>query len=271
LRSWAAGEARFQAPLLPFGLFTSSAFSGANFVTLLLYGALSGALYFLPFNLIQVQGYSATEAGAAFLPMTILLGVGSTFAGDALRKFPARALLTAGPLVAGCGFAALAAPGRDASYVAGFLPGIVLLGIGLTLSVAPLTTVVLDSVDEDDVGVASGVNNTVSRLAGVLAVGALTAAAIAWFSGALEVSLQASGLPPSDVRMVVAEAPKLAELEPPPDLEASVRSLIRHAVSGAYVGTFRRIAIVCAALSVISGAIAWFTLGHITRSTRPAA
>jgi hypothetical protein len=69
----------------------------------------------------------------------------------------------------------------------------------------------------------------------------------------------------------VAEAPKLAELEPPPDLEASVRSLIRHAVSGAYVGTFRRIAIVCAALSVISGAIAWFTLGHITRSTRPAA
>jgi EmrB/QacA subfamily drug resistance transporter len=258
-------ESHFDTPLLPLRLFGSGSFSGANAITLLLYGALSGALYFLPFNLIQVQGYSATEAGAAFLPMTMLLGVGSVLAGDALGKLDARTLLTVGPLVAGAGFAALAVPGVDASYVGGFLPGIVMLGLGLTLSVSPLTTAVLDSVDDEETGVASGVNNTVSRLAGVIAVGALTAAAIAWFSGDLEARLRDAELPPAVVENVVAGASRLAELAPPPQIEASAGSIIRNAISRAYVGTFRWIVIVCAGLSVISSIVAWFSLAGRSR------
>ena len=246
---------------MPLQLFRSRAFAGANAMTLLLYAALSGALYFLPFNLIQVQGYSATEAGAAFLPMTLLLGLGSTFAGDAIRRFDPRVVLTLGPLVAAIGFFALAAPGVGASYVGGFLPGIVIVGVGMTLSVAPLTTVVMSAVGEHQAGVASGVNNTVARLAGVLAVGALTAVAIAWFSSALETRLHDAGVPGPLVESVSANAADLAELETPRDLDASIARAVRESVAAAYVETFRMIMIVCGVLAAISGAVAWFSLG----------
>src|SRR5690606_10771436 len=120
-------------------------FSGANAMTLLLYGALSGVLFFLPFDVIQVQGWSATKAGAAFLPFTRIMGFGWTMAGDRIRKHNPRAMLTIGPLTAAAGFAALAIPGTAADYVTGFLPGILLIGVGMTLAVPPLTTVAMDS------------------------------------------------------------------------------------------------------------------------------
>ncbi|HEX7030388.1 MAG TPA: MFS transporter, partial [Gammaproteobacteria bacterium] len=158
-------ERRCRHPMLPLALFRSRSFSGANLMTLLLYFALTGALFFLPFNLIQVQGWSATAAGAAFLPFTVIMGFGSTFAGGMLRKFDPRHMLTIGPLVTAAGFFALAVPGTDAAFVTGFLPGIVIIGIGMTLSVAPLTTVVMSSVGDGQAGLASGVNNTAARLA----------------------------------------------------------------------------------------------------------
>ena len=186
-------EQRFSSPLLPLGLFSSRAFSGANLMTFLLYAALSGALYFLPFNLIQVQGYSATAAGAAFLPMTLMLGFGSTLAGDLIRRFDPRIVLTVGPVIAGIGFVGLALPDADAAFVTGFLPAILIIGLGMTISVAPLTTVVMGAVSDDQTGVASGINNTVARLAGVIAVAVLTGIAISWFSTSLEDSLQRVG------------------------------------------------------------------------------
>jgi sugar phosphate permease len=254
-------EKRFKAPMLPVRLFSSRAFSGANLMTLFLYCALTGALYFLPFNLIQVQGYSAVQAGAAFLPFTLILGFGSTFAGGMIGKVDPRMILTLGPVVAAAGFIALAIPGVNASYVAGFLPGILLIGVGMTLSVAPLTTVVMSSVPDDETGVASGVNNTAARIAGVLAVAVLTTAAVWQFSGALETQLRDSDVPPALVERLVANAAELAGLKAPDGAGERATAIVSDAVASAYVETFRMLAIICGLLAALSGAIAWFSLG----------
>jgi len=255
-------EARYRAPMLPLSLFRSRRFSGANLITLLLYGALSGAFYFLPFNLIQVQGYSALQAGAAFLPFTLILGFGSTFAGGLLSRMSPRVLLTIGPAIAAAGFAALAIPSADASYVAGFLPGIVVSSVGMTLSIAPLTTVVLSSVGEGQSGVASGVNNTAARLAGVLAVAALTAVAIGHFSAALEGELRTRGVPAPLVERLSSDASRLAELGPPEGTDPDVAAAVRASVASAYVDTFRILVLASGALAALGGLIAWVSLGN---------
>jgi EmrB/QacA subfamily drug resistance transporter len=260
-------ESTFDAPVLPLGLFRSRSFAGANVMTLLLYAALSGALYFLPFNLIQVQGYSATRAGAAFLPMTVLLGIGSTFAGDLLTRYEPRKVLTLGPLVAAVGFALLAIPGTNASYASGFLPAIVIIGVGMTISVAPLTTVVLNSVPDSQAGTASGINNTVTRLAGVGAVALLTAIAIGRFSDTLTRVLRNAGVPQAVTGSLSSRAAELAELRPPANVDTVMTETIRSSVAAAYIVSFRWVVILCAAMAVLSGLVAWFTL-EAARSPR---
>lgn len=260
-------ERRVHPPMLPLELFRSRAFSGTNLMTLLLYGALSGSLYFLPFNLIQVQGYSAVQAGAAFLPFTLILGFGSTFAGGLIRSFNPRVILTIGPVVAAFGLIALAIPGVGASYVTGYLPGILILGVGMTLSVAPLTTVVMGSVDNRQAGVASGVNNTASRLAGVLAVAVLTAVAVWWFSGGLDDRLQDENLPAELSMHLQRNASRLAELEVPANTAPAVRATVENAISESYVETFRLLVILCGILTALSGLIAWLSLPKAKQET----
>lgn len=253
-------ERRAAAPMLPLALFRSAPFSGANAMTLLLYCALSGTLYFLPFNLIQVQGYSALQAGAAFLPMTLILGLGSRFAGDQLRRIEPRILLTVGPVVAGAGFAALGLPGADASYLTGFLPAVVVIGLGMTASVAPLTTVVMDAAPEERAGVASGINNTASRLAGVLAVAALTAVAIAAFSDALGPLLARQQVDRGLAAALLERADRLAELAPPEGTGAGTARQVREAVDTAFLDAFRTVTAITGLLAAASGLVAWLTV-----------
>lgn len=245
-------------PMLPLTLFRVPAFSGVNLMTLLLYGALSGLLYFLPFNLIQVQGYSALQTGAAFLPMTLLIGIGSIFAGDLIRRFSERTVLTVGPLIAGMGFAACAVPGTDTRYLSDWLPGVMLIGLGMTLCVAPLTTVVLNAVDDEHAGIASGVNNTAARLAGVLAIALLTAVAVDTFSSALERRLEGGGIAPDVRAKLLARSALLAELDMPAGVAdaAGIGAMIK----ASYVHAFRHIALACALAALLSAMVAWTTL-----------
>jgi len=166
-------EARAEAPMMPLSLFANRDFAGANGLTVLLYAALTGALFLLPFLLIQAHGYSAAAAGAAFLPFSAIIGLGSRPAGGLVERFGARPPLVVGPLVTAAGYAILGLSGNTADYWIGYLPGLVLVGVGMTIAIAPLTTTVFDSAPEERSGAASGINTAAARAAGLVAVAAL--------------------------------------------------------------------------------------------------
>ena len=163
-------QARGKEPMMPLGLYRSADFSGANLLTLLLYFALGGALFFLPFLLISVHGYSATAAGAALLPFSVVMGLLSGTAGRVADKIGPRLPLTIGPLVAAAGFALLGLNAASDSWWINVLPGMTVLGLGMTIAIAPLTSTVLNAVPAENQGLASGVNNAVARIAGLLAI-----------------------------------------------------------------------------------------------------
>jgi EmrB/QacA subfamily drug resistance transporter len=176
-------EAREPArAMMPLALFRSRSFSGANVMTLLLYFALSGTLYFLPFGLIRLGGYTATQAGAALLPLAIIIGFGSRLAGGLADKFGSRSSLTFGPIIAAIGLGVLAFADYRTSYWTDIFPSVCILAIGLAVTVAPLTASVMSSVGSGHAGIASGVNNAVARVAGLIAVAALGAVLFASFS-----------------------------------------------------------------------------------------
>jgi MFS family permease len=141
--------------------------------TFFLYAALSGSLYFVPFVLINVHGYSPVTAGGALLPFVLVLGVASRWSSGLLSRTGARFPLLAGAILAAAGFAAFGIPGTDGSYWTTFFPAALLLGFGGALFVAPLTATVMDAVPASEVGIASGINNAVARAAGLIAIAAL--------------------------------------------------------------------------------------------------
>jgi predicted MFS family arabinose efflux permease len=184
-------ESHSHAPMMPLDVFASRTFSGVNLLTLLLYAALGGAFFFLPFDLIQVHRYSATLAGAAFLPFTLMMGTLSRWSGGLLDRFGARVPLIVGPAITAVGFALLALPGIGGSYWATFLLPMAVLGFGMAVSVAPLTTAVMGAVPPHRTGVASGVNNAAAAVANLLAVAILGAIALDVYDHALDRHLAA--------------------------------------------------------------------------------
>jgi EmrB/QacA subfamily drug resistance transporter len=171
-------EGRTPAPMMPLGLFRSATFSGVNALTLLLYGALGGAMFLLPFALISVHGYSATMAGAVFLPFTAIMAALSRWSGGLLDRFGARLPLVIGPVIVAVGFVFLALAGPETSYAMAFLLPVSVVGLGMAVTVAPLTTTVIAAVPGHQTGVASGINNAVSSVASLLAIAAFGALAL---------------------------------------------------------------------------------------------
>ena len=269
LAGFIAAEWRGTAPMMPLALFRSPGFSGANVATLLLYAALGGGLFFFPFNLIQVQGYSATAAGAAFLPFILIMALLSRWSGGLVGRHGGRLPLVVGQTIAAAGFALFALPGVGGSYWTTFFPAMVVLGLGMAISVAPLTTVVMGAVDSARAGVASGINNAVSRVAALLAVAVMGIAVAASFNGRLDGALTGIDLAPEARQALDAERIKLAGAEPPPGLGAEVTAALDRALDDAFVGSFRMIMLVSAGLALAGAASAGLTIGR--REARPAA
>jgi len=255
-------ETRVSNPMLPLALFRSRTFTGANLLTFLLYGALGGTLFFLPLNLIQVQHYSATAAGAAFLPFVLIIFFLSRWAGGLVESYGPKIPLVVGPLIAALGFALFMLPGANAGYWQNFFPAVVVLGTGMAVSVAPLTTTVMNSITENRVGIASGVNNAVSRAAGLLAIAVLGIVMLHVFSRALDRRLADGKLPASMLQSLQAQRTKLAAIALPEDADSATRTLMRHAIDESFVSGFRVVMVVGTALALASAGVALTLIGR---------
>jgi MFS family permease len=238
-------------------LFHSRDFSGDNLLTLFLYAAFGIFFFLFPLDLIQVQHYSATATGAAALPLIILMFLLSRWSGGLVARYGARRPLISGPVIAAAGFLLFAVPSVGSSYWRMFFPGFVVLGFGLAVSVAPLTTVVMGAVDQNRAGTASGINNAVARVAGVLSIAVLGVAMVTAFSVHLNRSLLNLAISASTVHDLRANEIKLAALAVPAGMDSDTAAAIKVSIERAFIFGFRFIMLICAGLSLASAAVAW--------------
>jgi EmrB/QacA subfamily drug resistance transporter len=246
-------EGRARNPMLPLALFRSQDFAGANLLTLFLYSALGGTLFFLPLNLIQVQGYTATAAGAALLPFILIMFFLSRWSGGLVARYGAKLPLVVGPIVAAAGFALFAVPGIQAGYWSKFFPAVVVLGLGMAVSVAPLTTTVMNAVPANRVGIASGINNAVSRTAALLAIAALGIVMLHVFSRSIDSRLSRLEVSPEVRHSLDDQRINLAATTFPQDMGPPMRQVLKEAINESFVEGFRRVMLVGAGLALASG------------------
>ncbi|MES2394163.1 MAG: MFS transporter [Acidobacteriota bacterium] len=238
-------ESKTEQPMISFALFRNRSFTAANLLTLFLYTALSGMLFFYPLDLIQIQHYTATQAGAALLPLITLMFLLSRWSGGLVARYGPRLPLTVGPLIAAIGFALAIVPGIGGSYFTTFFPSILLLGLGMSIAVAPLTTVIMTSLPENIAGVASGINNAVSRLAGLLSVAVLGLVLVTSFNHSLDRHLAPLHLSPQARSAVDAQRPRLAAAQ-------SDDPRIQQAIANSFVHGYRYVLAVTVLLALAS-------------------
>jgi predicted MFS family arabinose efflux permease len=249
-------ERRSAHPMVPLELFRIQAFAGTNLLTLFLYAALTATFFLLPFELIQAEGYSPTQAGAALLPLIVLIFALSRAAGAIADRVGPRLLLTIGPAIAALGFLLLSVPHGSVRFATTLLPALCVLGLGMATTVAPLTTTVLNSVDDRDTGTASGINNAVARVAGLIAIAAFGVVASHVFDRALDRRLSEAALVTVASKIPAAERHKLGAAQPPPDSSDLEKPRVQRAIAAALTDSFRVSMRIAAALALLSSACA---------------
>ena len=259
-------ESKIENPMMPLKLFKSRMFSGSNVLTFFLYAALSGAFFFFPFNLIQLQGYTATEAGAAFLPFVILISLLSRWAGGLVDKYGAKFPLIIGPLIVSAGYLLYAVPGIGGSYWETFFPAIVTVGIGMGISVAPLTTSVMSSVSQDHSGLASGINNAVARTAGLLAIAVMGIIVVYDFNLNLDLELDRIEMSTELKEYINSERINLAGIQIPEGLDIETEGKIQKAINISFLSAFRLAMIISALLALASSFTALLSISGKKKS-----
>jgi MFS family permease len=247
--------------MLPLTLFRSRDFSGANLMTFFLYTALGGSLFFVPLNLIQVQGYSATAAGAAWIPFILILFFLSRWAGGLVQKHGAKLPLVAGPTIAALGYALFGFLGVGGSYWTTFFPPVAVLGLGMAVSVAPLTTTVMNAVPKNRAGIASGINNAVSRIGGLLGIAVLGIVVLHAFNRELDQRLARLDIPPEVGRSIDDQRVRLAGAELPPGIDDETRVTLRQAINESFVVGFRVVMMTAVGLALVSAICALIMIG----------
>lgn len=241
-------EYKSKQPMMPLRLFANRTFTGVNLLTFFLYAGLGAAMLFLSLDLVQAQGYSQLQSGLSFLPFTILMISIARYAGSLADKYGPRLLLIIGPLVAGAGFLILSLVQQTkgpSEFWTTFFPGIFTLGLGMSITVAPLTATVMGSVEDRFSGTASGVNNAMTRIAGVFANAILGALAVLLFYGALQ-----KQIPPGTTNRsaVMAEAVNLGNAQVPAGVKGADRVFVQNAYRASFIYAYTRVMRVAAGL-----------------------
>jgi hypothetical protein len=217
-------------------------------------------MFFFPFNLIQVQGYSATAAGGALLPLILIIFLLSRWAGGLVNRYSAKQPLIAGPVIAAIGYVLLAMPGIGGSYWTTFFPGIAVLGLGMAISIAPLTATVMGAVELRQAGLASGINNAVSRTAWLLSIAVMGILVFYAFNSGLDNRLATLEIPPEAREMLDDQRVKLAGAEIPTGLSNEMSADLQNAIAESFLTSFRWVMLIAAGLALASGVSALLTI-----------
>ncbi|HEY3988233.1 MAG TPA: MFS transporter [Acidobacteriaceae bacterium] len=239
--------------MMPLSLFRIPRFLAPNLLTFLLYGALYGGLFVIPFYVIQVRQYPPAKAGAVFLPAIVIMFFFSARVGAMAARVGERRLLAGGAACAGVGFLLLAALSDAGGYWRSLLPGVLLLGVGMTLAMAPLTTAVMSSVDESRTGIASAVNNALSRLGGLLAVSVLVFVLAHGFASRLGDDLGKSNLPVAARQEMTAQQARLHDTPIPSGLSEQQRAEAARMLDRAFLAGYRNVMFWCAVSAWLGG------------------
>ena len=253
LAAFVAVERRARAPLLPLELFKSRTFTLANVLTFFLYSALMVVFWLLPLNLIQVQHYTATAVGAALLPFPVLMFLLSRWSGGLAARVGSRLPLTIGPLVAALGLAMLARIGSGGSYWMTLFPAVAVIGFGMAITVAPLTTTAMTAVEAQHAGVASGVNNAIARIAGLIAIAVFGVVLVRTFDVRVNAALDRLELSAAARAAVDRELPRLAGAEIPEAVEPARSAAAREAIDGSFTWACRVVLLAAAAVAAAAG------------------
>jgi EmrB/QacA subfamily drug resistance transporter len=260
-------ESRLSHPMLPLTLFRSRTFAGTNLLTFLLYAALGGTLFFLPLNLIQVQHYSPTAAGAVLLPFILIMSLLSRWSGGLVSRYGPKLPLVIGPLITAVGYLLFLLPGIGGSYWTNFFPPVVVLGLGMAITVAPLTTTVMSSIAQNRAGTASGVNNAVARTASLIAIAVLGVVMLQVFKTNLNRRLIGANLPSSVAQSLQTQSIKLAAIDIPENLNSETHQFISRTVNESFVSGFRCVMFIGAVLAAASALTALFCIGAMPKKS----
>jgi EmrB/QacA subfamily drug resistance transporter len=247
-------------PLLPLTLFKSSTFSGANLFTLLLYAAINALIFFLPFNLIQIQGYEVIQAALGFLPFPIIIALASGWSGKMIHRFGVKRPLIVGPLIVAVGFIMFGIAGLGGSFWLTFFPAVIVMAVGMSIIIAPLTTAVMSSAPNRLSGTASGINTAINSTANVLAVAVLGVVALSVFNVSVDNQLREIDLPPQIVTDIEAETVKLANAQAPASLPEEQQDLVNHIFDLSFINAFRVLMFVCAGLAIVAAGVSYYMI-----------
>ena len=254
-------EKKSKHPMIPLELFSNNIFSGVNLLSFTLYAGLGAIMLFLSLNIIQIQGYSQLQAGMTFLPFSFLMIVFGRKMGGFTDKYGARIFLIVGPILTGTGMLLLSLIGKTegpSEYWTTYLPPFLLFAIGMSITVVPLTTSVMTSVDESKSGIASGINNSVTRVAGTFIIAISGALAIYWFSEDVLNQINNLAVNSEDRKLIMAEAINLGDAKSPEFANKELVKQINLIFENSFLNTYRNIGLVSAGLAYISALIAFF-------------
>jgi len=254
-------ERRVKEPMVPLSLFSSQTFSGVNLLSFFLYAGLGGMMLFLSLNIIQIQGYSQFQAGLTFMPFSFTMILAARKMGSLSDKYGPRRFLIAGPAITGAGILWLSSIGLTSGpseYWTTFFPAFMVFAIGMSITVVPLTTAVMSCVDESKSGIASGINNSVTRISGTFINAILGAMAIFLFAEFLNDGLSSMSLSQEQTTLIMGEADQLGEAKAPAELPENLKVRVNGLFDQSFINTYRTVGIICSVLAFLSSAIAIF-------------